>query len=120
MRRRLECELLLALEVMEEAALGQAGGAADVVDSSRRIALGADDLYRRIEQLRLRLVRCRFGGHEFTYQLVGMQSSGSISSRSNFDQMDRRVVHHCFYGPVDGAARTLNSRCTPRTIARNL
>src|SRR5712675_311090 len=94
MRRRLERELLLALEVMEEAALGQAGRAADVVDSSRRIALGADDLYRRIEQLRLRFMLGGFGGHKFAYQLVGMQSSDSVSSRSNFDQMDRRVVVH--------------------------
>jgi len=39
MRRRLERELLFALEVMEEAALGQAGGTADVVDRGRRITL---------------------------------------------------------------------------------
>src|SRR5262249_54235995 len=44
-------ERFLAVEMMKEAALGQAGGRADVVDRRGRIALGADDIARGGKEL---------------------------------------------------------------------
>jgi hypothetical protein len=48
-------KVFLALEVMEEAALGQPSGQADVIDGGRRIALGTDHLQGRVQEFRLRL-----------------------------------------------------------------
>ena len=56
MRGRGEREFVLALEVMEEAALGQAGGVADVVDRRRSVSLAADHPQGGVEDLCLRLV----------------------------------------------------------------
>src|SRR5687768_12296337 len=42
-------EVFLAAEMMEEAALGHAGGGAQVVDGRRRIALAADHRHRGVE-----------------------------------------------------------------------
>jgi hypothetical protein len=56
-------KLFLALEVMEEAALGQPSGQADVIDGRRRIALGTDHLQGRVQDFRLRLVLCLDFGH---------------------------------------------------------
>ena len=56
-------QLFLAVEVVEEAALGELGGLADVLDASRRIALCADDMQRRVEEPDLGAVLCFGGGH---------------------------------------------------------
>ena len=48
---RSDAEFFLALEVMKEAALGEAGGLADVVDGGGRIALGANDVGGRGQKL---------------------------------------------------------------------
>ncbi len=56
-----ERELFLALEVMEEAAFGEAGGLADVLDACCRVAFGADDVEGGVEQL-LSSIRGLFGG----------------------------------------------------------
>src|SRR5437763_1376731 len=64
-------QIVLALEVMEEAALGDARLAADVVDRAPRIALRADHVQRGVEELSLRA----FGEFEHSvspYRLVGM------------------------------------------------
>ena len=61
-RRGRQREIVLAFEVVEEAALGDARGVADVVDRGRRIAALADHMQRRVEQLQLGLVRGA-GGH---------------------------------------------------------
>src|SRR5262249_47181281 len=48
--RRRDREPLLALEVVEETALAQARGFADVVDPGGAVALGADDEERGVEE----------------------------------------------------------------------
>ena len=50
MRRRSDREIFLALEVMKERTLREAGRAADIVHRARRVALRADHLHRRVEQ----------------------------------------------------------------------
>ena len=52
-----KCQIFLALEVMEEAALGEAGCLADVFDARRAIALGANDVQRCIKESDLGCVR---------------------------------------------------------------
>ncbi len=47
--RRGQRQVFLALEVVEEAALGQAGGGAQVVDRGRAVALAADRRQRGVE-----------------------------------------------------------------------
>jgi hypothetical protein len=44
-------QVFLAVEVMKEAAFGEAGGGADVVDARRSVAFGANDAYRRVDKL---------------------------------------------------------------------
>ena len=56
MRDRRQRQVFLALEVMEEASLGQSGFGADVLDPGRAIALGAHDLEGRVEKLGLGFV----------------------------------------------------------------
>ena len=51
-----ERKRLLALEVMEEAALGQPGGQADVIDGHCRVAFGADHLHGGVQNFRFRRV----------------------------------------------------------------
>jgi hypothetical protein len=51
-----ERKLFLALEVMEEAALGEASGQADVVDGHCRVAFRADHLHGGVQHSRFRLV----------------------------------------------------------------
>jgi hypothetical protein len=64
---------------MKEAAFGEAGGGADVVDARRRIAFGADNAYRRVDKFDLGLVLGL--GHVIPtsrydrYRLDGMLSS---------------------------------------------
>src|SRR5665213_1511998 len=53
-----KCEVVLALEVMEEAALGQTCGMADVIHRGRRIALGADHIERCAQQPGFGFVLC--------------------------------------------------------------
>jgi len=49
-------EVLFAAEVVKEAALGQAGVRADIFDACGRVALGAKDVQRRVQDFGLRLV----------------------------------------------------------------
>jgi hypothetical protein len=65
-----ERELFLACEMMEEAALGQPGGRADVVDGRGGVALGADHMQRRVQQPGLRRVLTTCLGHFHTLWLV--------------------------------------------------
>ena len=51
MRRSRHGARLLAGEMMEERPLGEAGLGADVLDAGRRIALRADDVSGRVEEL---------------------------------------------------------------------
>jgi hypothetical protein len=53
-----ECQLILAFEVMEEAALGHARLVADVVNRSCCTALSTNNVQSRIKQLGLRFVLC--------------------------------------------------------------
>jgi hypothetical protein len=57
---------------MKEAAFGEAGGGADVVDARRRIAFGADNAYRRVDKLDLGLVL----GLAMSYLPVGTIDTG--------------------------------------------
>jgi len=50
MIRRGKRQLFLAVEVVEEAALGEFGGRADVFDARRRIPFGSDDLQGGVEE----------------------------------------------------------------------
>jgi hypothetical protein len=45
-----ERKVILALEVVEEAAFGNSGFAADIVDSCCGVALGADKVQRGVKQ----------------------------------------------------------------------
>jgi hypothetical protein len=49
-----ERKLFFALEVMEEAALGQPGGQADVIDGHCRVAFGTDRLHGGVQDSRFR------------------------------------------------------------------
>lgn len=49
-------QIVFVFEVMKEAALGDPGRMADVIDSRRRTALSADHVERRIEELGLGVV----------------------------------------------------------------
>ena len=51
MRRGRDRAGFLAFEMMEERALGETSLGADVFDARGRIALGADHMHRRVEQL---------------------------------------------------------------------
>jgi len=53
----------LAIEVVEEASLGQAGGFADVLDARGGISLGADYVHGRVENLDLRFMSYFRRGH---------------------------------------------------------
>lgn len=53
-----ECEVFLALEVVEEAALGKPGRFANVLDPCGCIAFSADDVQCRVEKPGLRFVSC--------------------------------------------------------------
>jgi hypothetical protein len=71
-------QIFLAIEVMEEGALGQAGCRADVVHRGPRIALRADHLHRRIQEASPGIGLCGRRAHVIpfsTYQLVGIMSS---------------------------------------------
>src|SRR5712691_10529145 len=75
-----EREVFLALEVVEEAALGQACDLANILDSRRRVSLGANDVQGRVEELLFGLVMDahRFHGIPMSvapYQPVGMPLS---------------------------------------------
>src|SRR5712692_8308409 len=70
---------------MEETALGELGGFADVLDARRRVPLGADDVQRSVEEPDLGFVLCFVGVHcvplsqwRVPYQLVGMLSRGDL------------------------------------------
>src|SRR5215471_16621503 len=83
MRRRLDRQFLLAFEMMEEAALGEARIVADVVNRRRRIALGADDVQRGIEQPGFRFVPGVGGCHGKPYQLLGMAAYQLVGMESS-------------------------------------
>jgi hypothetical protein len=53
---RSNSEIVLALEVMKEAALRQTGDSADVVNRRRRITLGSDRCQSRVEEFRFRVL----------------------------------------------------------------
>jgi len=83
-------QFVLTLEVMKEAALGDTGFVADVIDCRRRIPLGPDHMQGRIQQLRLRFVvgSC---GHQLlhtvwsvSYLLVGILSREKSSTSAIF------------------------------------
>ena len=56
MRRCGKRQVFLALEVMEEAAFGEFGGLTNVFDARCRVALGADDVERGVEEPHLGFV----------------------------------------------------------------
>jgi hypothetical protein len=56
MRRGGKRQVFLAFEVMEEASFGQPGFCANVLDPCRAVALEADNLERRLQELCLRCV----------------------------------------------------------------
>src|ERR1700674_428192 len=79
-RRSCKCEVVLAVEVMKEAALRHAGRRADIVDARRIVALRANDSQRGVEKLRLGFMRQSGHGELYPcinppYRLVGMLSS---------------------------------------------
>ena len=53
-----EREVFLALEVMEEAALGEPGRFANIFDSCSGVAFGADHVESRVQKLRFRVMDC--------------------------------------------------------------
>src|SRR5690242_2917183 len=64
-------ELVLAVEVVEKASLGESGGIADLVDRGRLVALGADHMQGGVEKLPLRFVLdAHMGNVTSPYQLV--------------------------------------------------
>ena len=69
-------EVVFALEVMEEAALGEAGSATDVIDGRVGIAPGPDDVESGVQELGFRIVLPdRFHTNQLTaYRPIGMQS----------------------------------------------
>ena len=56
-------KVFLGREMMEEAALGETGGLADVLDARRRVSLGADHLQGGVEEPDLGFVLCFRGVH---------------------------------------------------------
>src|SRR5258707_1140475 len=77
LRGRGHCQVFLALEVMEEGALGEAGRPADVIHRRRRISLRANDMHRRVQEASsgIALARC-CAVHTIqyvTYRLVGIE-----------------------------------------------
>ena len=82
MGRRGKRQLLLGVEVMEETALGETGGFADVFDARRRIPFGPDDVQGGVEEPDLGFVLCFGRVHcmlmsqrTAPYRLVGILSS---------------------------------------------
>ena len=53
---RRQGQRFLAVEMMEEAALGQAGCLADILNARGRVAFGTDHVQRRVEEPGLRFV----------------------------------------------------------------
>ena len=51
-------QVFLAVEVVEEAAFGEPGSFADILNARGGVALGADDVESRIEEPGLRFVPC--------------------------------------------------------------
>src|SRR3546814_13408933 len=81
-------QLLLALEVVEEAALGHPRRAADVLEARRRVALRTDNRERGIEEFRLGWMKCV--GHVAPNPLVGL-----------FIPTSGYVVQGKWYGPLE-------------------
>jgi hypothetical protein len=48
---RSDCQFLLALEMMKEAAFGEPCGLANILDTRRRVALGTYHLERCVQEL---------------------------------------------------------------------
>jgi len=86
-----ERQVFLAVEVMKEAAFGEAGGGANVVDARRRIAFGADNAYRRVDKLDLGLVLGL--GHVIpTSRYDRYRLDGMLSSLTPTGEGDRRLL----------------------------
>src|SRR5271163_4258410 len=64
-------QLVLAVEVVEEASFGQTSRLADVLNPRGRISLNADHLDRSLQEFGFRFVS-RFGYRHLRYQPVGM------------------------------------------------
>ena len=56
MRHRRQRQIFLAAEMVKEAALGEPGLGANVVDARRAVALGTDDFERRVQKPGFRFV----------------------------------------------------------------
>jgi hypothetical protein len=76
---------------MKEAAFGEAGGGADVVDARRRIAFGADNAYRRVDKLDLGLV-LGLGQVIPTSRYDRYRLDGMLSSLTPTGEGDRRLL----------------------------
>ena len=81
MRGRGDRKVFLALEVMKERTLREAGRAADIVHRARRVALRADHMHRRVEQAGARVGPGpgRRYVHGVAYQPVGIKVKRFLS-----------------------------------------
>src|ERR1700733_9743592 len=107
----------LAFEVIEEAALGEPGSLADVLDARSGVALGADDVHGRTEEPGLRFVsgfELRFRwSHPYTYRADSSRTYYWVCCQEFFCVLLERIEPDFFSGHCGdtGSIRAISIPC---------